>query len=55
MSKQTLHAMVVKFNKLNEGNPQKDYLREIIKQEMVANGNKPATTFPLAFSSICSL
>ncbi|MCU7951068.1 MAG: hypothetical protein KZQ64_06710 [gamma proteobacterium symbiont of Bathyaustriella thionipta] len=50
MSKQALHTMVVTFNKLNEGDPQKNYFREIIKQEMVAKGNKPATTFSLAFS-----
>ena len=48
MSQQTLHAMVVRFNKLTKGDPEKDSLREIIKQEMAANGNKQATTFSLA-------
>jgi len=45
MSKQDLHSLVVTFNKLPEGNPEKDTLRDVIKKEIVAQGYKPATTF----------
>ena len=49
MSQQAFHKMVVKFNRLSEGDPQKDRLRLIIEKEVASRGLKPANpTFSLA-------
>ena len=47
MSKQTLHSLVVRFNKLSAGNPEKDSLRKIIAQEMenIKSDQTPNFTF----------
>lgn len=48
MSQQRLHKLVVTFNKLDRNDPKKNRLGQIIKQEIVNRGNKPAqTTFSL--------
>ena len=49
MRQQAFHKMVVKFNRLSEGDPQKDRLRLIIEKEVASRGLKPANpTFSLA-------
>ena len=47
MSTQTLHSLVVRFNKLSEGDPEKDSLERVIAKEMKNNAHKQATAFSL--------
>ena len=48
MSTQTLHSLVVRFNKLSEGDPEKDSLEKVIVKGMKKNAHKQAASFSLS-------